>query len=218
MPTLIERRPDGEIIVVAGTSGSGKTLYAMRRAAPASRLLVWDSHLQWSACGAQAIPKLTDLARACGTREPAHLAYTGPADRAHFLMFCRIALCWIKLAPATIVIEEWGDVAPSGKAPGAWGELVRWVRKLGAILIAICQRPSETDKTTLRNAHRIVCHAVRGEADQKYMAKELGVPIEQVAAIDIGQLEHLERAPDHTITRGRTSKTPRNSRAKSRSL
>jgi hypothetical protein len=217
-PTIIERRPDGELVVVAGRGGSGKTLYTMRRVQSAARLLVWDAHLQYSSCGCTPIATIAELARACSTRESAQLAYIGPNDLEHFHKFCRIALCWLKLAIITTVVEELADVSEPGKARGAWGEFIRWNRKLGGRLYTITQHPAETDKTILRNCQRIICHALEGEDDEKYMAKRLRVEPEVIAGLDIGKLEHLERRADGTTVRGFTPKNLGNSRAKSRRL
>lgn len=215
-PTIIERRPDGELIVVAGCGGSGKTLYTMRRVQSAARLLVWDAHLQYSACGCTPIATIPELARACSTRESAQLAYIGPMELEHFYKFCRIALCWLKLAIITTVWEELANVSEPGKARGPWGEFVRWNRKLGGRAYAISQHPAETDKTILRNAQRIICHALDGEDDEKYMAKLLRVDPSVIAGLDIQKLEHLERRPDRTTVRGFTPKNLGNSRTKSR--
>jgi hypothetical protein len=202
MPTLIEQRPDGEIITVTGCSGSGKTIWAMRAVAPAARLLVWDSHLQWSSHGCRGLKTIAELARACSTREPAHLAYTGPLDA--FDAFCRVALCWVKLARATVVIEELAEVTTPGKAPPGWGELVRWIRKLGGSLVVLTQRPQESDKTSLNNSMRIVVHACSGRTDARYMAAVIGVDQAAIESLNYDRKEHIERRANRTTRRGFT--------------
>lgn len=202
METPQTRRPDGEIVVVTGSSGSGKTTWTMRAVARSARLLVWDSHLEWSSHGCTAIRTIPELVAACRTRDARQLAYVGPAKT--FGAFSRIALCWAKLAPCSVVVEELADVTSPGKAPPGWGELLRWARKLGCRVYAITQRPSESDKTVLGNAHRIVCHAMGRARDRAYMAAELGVDVSEVASLDRTKLEHIERLPDCTTRRGRT--------------
>lgn len=206
MPATLARRPDGELVVVVGAPGSGKTLYVMRAAARTARLLVWDSHLDWSAHGCTPLATIADLARACASVDPMQLAYTGPVARAEFERFSRVALAWLKLAPGGIVVEELADVSPPGKAPGAWGELIRWSRKLGGTLYAITQRPQESDKTVFGNAHRIICHAPGEEGDCLYMARRLGVDVARISALDRTRCEYLERLPDRTLRLGRTPK------------
>lgn len=204
MPAQIEQRPDGEIITVTGCSGSGKTIWSMRRAAPASRLLVADWHMQWQTHGCTPVKTIADLARTCSTREPGHYAYVGGLST--FEPFCRVALCWAKLARCCIVVEELADVTSPGKAPEAWGNLVRWIRKLGCTLIVVTQRPQESDKTSLNNSQRIICHACNGEDDARYMAKALGVPMAMVQSLNYPRCEHIERRPNRTTHRAFTRK------------
>jgi len=196
------KRPDGELILVAGASGSGKSLYTMRACARDARLIVWDSHLEWWQRGCTPIRTIAELARACSTRDPAQLAYVGPMDSRNFTGFCRVALCWLKLAPCTIAVEELADVSSPAKAPKAWGELQRWARKLGGKLYGITQRPAESDKTLAGNAQRIICHALNGELDERYMMRYLRVPIERLQALDYPRLEYLERLPDRSVRNG----------------
>lgn len=187
----------------------------MRAVARAARLIVWDSHLEWSGRGCTAIETIPELVAACRTREPAHLAYTGitapywPPGRSAgkvdpFDGFCRVALAWGKLAPCTVVVEELAEVTSPNKAPPGWGELIRWARKLGLSVYAITQRPAETDKTILGNAHRIVCHAMGRAEDEIYMARQLRVEQKDVASLKRTRLEHIERLPDYTTRRGFT--------------
>jgi hypothetical protein len=200
------RRTDGEIVLVTGSPGAGKTVYTMREAAPASRLIVWDAHLEWSEKGCAPCPDIPSLVAACRTREPGHVAFTGRVSPEHFEAFCRVALLWGRLAPCTVVVEELADVTNPGKAPHAWGDLLRWARKLSINVYAITQRPSESDKTIVGLAHRIVCHAMARHADQLYMARELGLEHRDVASLDRTRLEHIERLPDFKTRRGFTQR------------
>lgn len=178
----------------------------MRAVAPAARLIVWDAHLEWSAKGCAGVLCIPDLVRLCRTRAAAHLAFTGSVTAAHFDAFCKIALLWGRLAPCTVVVEELADVTNPGKAPPAWGDLLRWARKLGVNVYAITQRPSESDKTVVGLAHRIVCHAMARNADQLYMARELGLEHSDVARLDRTRLEHIERGPDFKTRRAFTQR------------
>lgn len=207
MALKVERRPDGELVVVTGGSGSGKTLFAMTRFGRAARLLVWDSHLEWCSHGAEAIASLGELAARCSGRDPWQLAYTGPATRATFPTFCRIALCAMKLEACTVVVEELAEVTHAGKAPDAWGELIRWTRKLGGRLVGLTQRPAESDKTLLGNAHLVACHGCTRAEDAAYMGKLMRVPQAVVDSLDRALLERLEWRPDGSVLR-KTTKRP----------
>lgn len=200
------RRTDGEIVLVTGSPGAGKTVYTMREVASASRLIVWDSHLEWSGKGCTGYADIPALVAACRTRAAAHVAFTGRVSQENFETFCRIALLWGRLAPCTVVAEELADVTNPGKAPHAWGDLLRWARKLGINVYAITQRPSESDKTIVGLAHRIVCHAMARHADQLYMARELGLEHRDVARLDRTKLEHIERGPDFSTRRAFTAR------------
>jgi len=198
------RRTDGQIVLVTGSPGAGKTVYTMRAVANAARLIVWDSHLEWSAKGCQAHADIAALVAVCRTRAAAHLAFTGRVTPQNFEAFCRIALLWGRLAPCTVVVEELADVTNPGKAPPAWGDLLRWARKLGINVYAITQRPSESDKTVVGLAHTIICHAMARHADQLYMAKELGLEHRAVASLDRTKLERIDRGPDFNTKRAVT--------------
>jgi len=209
MPSHTESRADGELVLITGGSGSGKTLHALQRYGRARRLLIWDSHLQWCGHGAESIASLATLAARCAACDRWQLAYTGPATRAAFPVFCRVALCAMKLEPCTVVVEELANVTHAGKAPDAWGELIRWTRKLGGRLVGITQRPAESDKTLLAAAHRVVCHAMGRADDSAYMARELRLPVARVDALDRNELEYLERRPDGELVPGRTRRPGR---------
>ncbi|MGH8224413.1 MAG: hypothetical protein ACREQZ_15710 [Woeseiaceae bacterium] len=202
-----ESRPDGELVVVTGSAGSGKTLFSMTRYGRAARLLVWDSHFEWSAHGAAPVGSLGALAARCTSADPWQLAYTGPANRKTFPVFCRVALCAMKLEPCTVVVEELAEVTHAGKAPDDWGELIRWTRKLGGRLVGITQRPAESDKTLIGNAHLIACHAMSRADDAEYMAKLLRTPVAVVDSLDRVLLERLEWRPDGSVIR-KTTRRP----------
>ncbi|MGH9483760.1 MAG: hypothetical protein ACRD1F_01780 [Terriglobales bacterium] len=188
---------DGRAVLVAGTTGSGKTVWTMQQTSGARRLLVWDSLGEWTRRGrVAAAPTLAVLGAEVSryVREPQRvwaLGYTGPASRAHFAIFCRLAWVWLRVRSGTLVIEELADVTSPGKAPDSWGEICRKGRHYAAQLYAITQRPAESDKTIVGNAASIHTGLMAFPRDRAYMAQCLDVPVAEIAMLK--PLEWIER-------------------------
>lgn len=188
----VERRADGELTAVIGASRTGKTSYTLTRTAGVQPLLVWDPDGQWTAMRQAREVTRAELIHLTRTLGPAgRLCYVAPPIAAEFDFFCRIAWSWARLAPSTIVVEELADVTNPGKAPAGWGVLIRRGLKYGTNIIATTQSPAESDKTVIRNALRVACFLLEQDTDQLYVARRIGVPLEQVAGLK--RLEYLER-------------------------
>lgn len=165
------------------------------------RLLVWDGAGDWHAHSCELIRSPQELVERAKHARLERLAYVPPKiTPAHFELFCNIAWVWIRMARGALVVEELADVTHPGKAPVAWGEIIRKGLRYGPVIYAITQRPSESDKTALGNASRVHCHRMQRAADCAYMAAELRVP-----ALEVGQLrpfEWIERDAWGHVTRG----------------
>lgn len=171
-------------MLIAGATGSGKTLYAAGLARQARRLLVWDPEGQWPAlAGARPALEARALLELARDRRVTRIAYRGAPTAADFDWFCRVAFAWAQAAPGLLVVEELADVTSSAKAPPAWGVLVRRGRKYGLDLAAITQRPAESDKTILGNAAALVCFRMSRALDRAYMARELDIDKARIAAL-----------------------------------
>lgn len=190
------RRPDGRGFLVAGASGSGKSAWTIQQCGAAPRLLVWDTMGEWSerlrlkrAGSIADLHRLivADLPRGAGFR----VGYTGPITREHFEAFCRLAWVWLRAHVGVLVIEELSDVTTPGKAPAAWGEIVRKGRHVGATVYALTQNPAESDKTIANNAAVLHCGMLAFHRAREYMAHFLDVPLQDVAGLQ--QLEWIER-------------------------
>lgn len=196
------RRPNGELVVVTGASRSGKTTWVVHELRNAPRLLVWDGAGDWRTHRCELIRSPLELRER--VRPPPRLerlAYVPPSiTPAEFETFCRIAWVWIRAARGVLVIEELADVTHSGKAPVAWGEIIRKGLRYGTSIYAITQRPSESDKTALGNASRVHCHRVMFPRDRRYIAELLGVDELEVAALR--PFEWIERDAEGRIERG----------------
>jgi hypothetical protein len=186
----LEHRLEGRLFVVAGASRSGKTLWTAQQVARERRVLVWDLQGEWSMryrCAR--VSSLAELAARVDDR--ARLAFHRPGMVGDFETFCRLAFCWLRLAPGALVIEETASMTHAGKAPPAWGDVVRMSLRYGVHLYALTQRPAESDKTAFGNAS--VIHAGRATTprDRATLAEYLDVPVATVAALR--PLEWIER-------------------------
>jgi hypothetical protein len=203
----LERRREGRLTVVAGASRSGKSLWTAQQVARARRLLVWDLLGEWSArYRCVRVSSLDELV--ARIEEPARLAFYAPPMVPQFDAFCRLAWCWLRLAPGALVIEETAAVTSPAKAPPAWGDVVRMSLRYGVDLYALTQRPAESDKTAFGNAS--VIHAGRAVTprDRATLAEYLDVPVTTVAALR--PLEWIERDYVTGVTRkGRVKTTAR---------
>lgn len=203
LTVALERRPDGRLVVVCGASRSGKTIWTRRQTERAPRLLVWDSVGEWSDVGnCERITDLRELARRCAPpARSERLAFVGPITPAMFDAFCRLAWVWVRVAPGVLVIEELADVTSPGKAPPAWGEIVRKGLRYGPHIYALTQRPAESDKTVIGNASVIHCHRMARSMDRGYMARELDISQDQLDALK--PLDFIERDATGRISSGR---------------
>jgi len=196
------RRPDGRIVYVCGSTGSGKSEYVRRQLAGARRVLVWDiddeyGHLPGFVRVADPADLVARLRRLTG---PGRLAFVAD-DLRRFDWFSRVAFAWGQLAPCVAVAEEIADVTHPGKAPPGWGVLVRRGRKYGIVTYAVTQRPAEADKTALGNAAVIHVGWLADAADRATVARKLGVPVARLDAL--APLDWLERDAAGRVTAGR---------------
>jgi hypothetical protein len=181
---------DGRLIVLAGKSRSGKTAYAARAVKRDPRVLAWDPHDQWGRLpGWQRFTSISEFNQATLTRGRARLAYVVGADdiKLRFEQFCATALQFGEVfGRCSVIGEELADVSSAGKAPGAWGALVRGALKRSMDLYPISQRWAEADKTALNNASEVVCFSMM-PMDVKYMAARTGIPVDDLASL--GKIE-----------------------------
>jgi DNA helicase HerA-like ATPase len=180
---------DGRVTLVAGSTGSGKTLWVREQAASAPRLLVWDALGEWNRelrIKSVSLRELSGLIRdelRDGAGGKFRASFTGPITRENFCAFCGLAWVWLRIVPGVLVVEELADVTSPGKAPAAWGDIVRKGRHFGADIFAITQRPAESDKTALGNAAAVHCGLLAFPSDRRYLANVLDVTEPQLAAL-----------------------------------
>jgi len=188
----------GLLALVSGQSRSGKSFWTAQRVAREPRLLVWDSMREFSLdyrCREVRTP--AELHRVALSSAPARIGYAVPVSAGSFDTFCRLAWVWLRVNAraghsVAIVVEEMADVTTPGKAPPAWGEIVRKGLRFGPRIYALTQRPAESDKTVVGNANLLHCHAMARADDARYMARELRVDPARVDALRLDRFEWLE--------------------------
>lgn len=101
-----------------------------------------------------------------------------------FDYFCRVAHAAASgAARVCVVVEELADVTSPAKAPDSWGIIVRRGRARGMTVVAVTQRPQESDKTILGNRTHLWCGALPSDRDAEYMGRQLGVPREKIMSM-----------------------------------
>lgn len=172
---LNQKRPDGIIFYVVGSTGSGKTTWVRQRVADDRAILVWDGKAEWGPkWGCKVVTSARDLAAlVVPSAAPARISYRVPVTRENFATFCSLAWVWCRSRVGSLVAEELADVTTASKAPVGWGEIVRKSRAYGTHVYALTQRPQEVDKTVQGNASIYHCGRMSDALDAKYIARRL---------------------------------------------
>lgn len=188
---------EGTRYMICGSSGSGKTAYVLQLIQGVSRLLAWDPEGEFASK-----PDITQvgykgLVHVATAGTPGRFAFVPPKGSADFEFWARAAWCYAQTpGQKTIIADETSDVTHSGKASGAWGQIIRRGRKHGADVIGITQSPAESDKTLLKNANIIHICSLWELLDQKYMSERTGIPIDEIKSLqadkETGVFEYLQ--------------------------
>ncbi len=210
---------DGKLTFSSGSSRSGKSIKIMKEVAKNPRVLVFDEKDEWARPWdkkkeaydrtklkrgwkvAATKAELMELIKASGDRWK--IAYVPKGNlHSNFDFWCRLAYSYGKKKPITIIAEELADVTTPAKAPDAWGNICRKILGFGCDVYAISQRPSESDKTAMGNASIVRTGRLRFLGDQEKMAKQIGVPLEEVKALK--PMEFIQCNEMNEISRGIT--------------
>lgn len=188
---------DGTLHVVTGASRSGKTSWIAKRVQRARRLFVWDTVGEWAEkFHCEPVWSFDVLADAVKPRaRPRRIAWQpmGGILDVQFEGFCQLTYIAMRAHPGevTLIIEELADVTHPGKAPPAWGVIVRRGLRYGPQLYGVTQRPTESDKTIMGNASIFHCHSMARADDARYMAKEMRIDQARIDALK--PLQYIER-------------------------
>lgn len=189
---------DGELTVVAGKSRSGKTFLTAKAVRAEPRLLVWDSMAEWAdKFHCLVVPDARGLHAIATGAMDGRYSCAWPVTPVNFDRFCRLAWVWLRACAAdnrsvALVVEELADVSPPGKAPPAWGEIVRKGLRFGPRIHALTQRPAESDKTVIGNATVIRCHAMKRVNDRRAMAQDMGIDQSLIDRLDFTKRQWVE--------------------------
>ena len=185
--------------LVAGASRSGKTFLTAERIKKDRNVLIWDSMGEFAAMpGYSGTTSPVALAEHMDKGATGKFCMVAPVTAANFDVFCRAAWRWILVHAShgrvvTIVVEELADVTPPGKAPEAWGMIVRRSLRFFTHVYALTQRPAESDKTVMGNATILRCHAMARADDRKTMARELDTDQGRIDTLDFSRYQYIER-------------------------
>ncbi len=204
MSVIIEERLDGKLIAVGGASRHGKTHWVKQQIKKAKRLLVFDIRGEYMDENMDVVARsIRDLAAVLSAsgKNKQRITFWGNVE--DFSAWCELAYAWAQLFPCVIVAEETSDVTSPGKAPAAYGELMRKIMYYGGHLYGITQRPQESDKTIWGNATLKHCHGFVTPSDCEYIARLFGCETSVVS--ELQKYDFIEQAIGEKIIE--TSKT-----------
>lgn len=202
MPEL--QTVDGRLIIISGASRCGKTTYVAQQVKAAKRVLAYDPEDQWCRLpGWKRITTRAELLKLVERPGSFKAGFVAGGDlKAEFDFWCAAVMYAGRyLNPITAIAEELSDVTSQGKAPGAWGILLRRGLKRGITIYAISQRWAEADKTAVGNASEFVVFRCTGD-DGRYMAQKTGIDIGEINLLV--RLQWIKKDTDtQKITRGK---------------
>lgn len=202
------RRPNNllkaHIVLVCGGSGSGKSWWTKTQTAHEARALVFDYKDEYGKPGPggyHRVTRLTDLKSALIKvgAGPGRYAFVGNA--AEFESFCWLAYHW---GNCVVIAEELSAYTSQSKAPPGWHACITRGRGFGMKVYGVSQRPMESDKTIIGNATLIHCGKLKRAGDREYMAKEMDLPVSELARLK--PLEWVEVSDEGDVRRGRMGK------------
>jgi hypothetical protein len=189
---------DGRLIVIGGSSRSGKTAWTKKAVARTRRIAAWDPEDQWAQLpGWKKVTTRKALAEALTKKGPVKVAFVAGGklqEEFNFWAEC-VMYAGRYVEPLSCIAEELADVTTPGKAPEKWGILVRRGLKRGITIYAISQRWAEADKTAVGNASEFILFRQSSGDDIAYLAKKTRVTYE-----DLDGLEPLEYVQKCAIT------------------
>lgn len=202
---MIDVTRAARIVFACGRPGSGKSHFvkACLSADRPQRLIIFDPDGEYGAL-AHTVTSAQDFARiAQANRYAVAFVPSMLPDIAQeqFEYVCKVAFEIAAAGrPVTLAADELQQVTTPSKAPPWWAACVRRGRKYGMTVYGAAQRPAEIDKTIYSNATTIRTGGLLFADDQQVIARALGVPAADVAALSGHQW--IMRDDSGTISRG----------------
>lgn len=191
-------REDGTMILIAGVSRSGKSVFLKRAIEKRKRAIAWDPKAEYqSQLGFDAYHdrhSFLEALKAAGDGD-ACIAYTSNSAK-DWDFFCDCAFNFNRAAPAALICEELGVVTSSGKAAGHWNRLINQSLAYGPLLIGTIQRGQEVDKTIMNNCSFMHIARHNTDDDAIYIAHKLGIDLKLVPR---NKLEFLQWSSDKGV-------------------
>jgi len=186
---------DGTLKYYVGASRSGKGLAVKNDLVKGNydAVLVWDAKPEYhkSGTGSQVWSRgypqsLSRQGLISAVKRLDSCAFFG--RKTDFDYFCHAAFVFAEIAKirnkkACIVFEELASVVSAGKAPEAFGDLVRMGLCTGCDIKIVSQRVAESDKTSISNAGIVHICRTQNPDDARYLSRMTGVPKEDIAGL-----------------------------------
>lgn len=182
---------------IIGATGSGKTTKFRKRfnkipKASRGRVLCWspkevkDKYAEFfpGATVCLTIAEVLAVVSKAGPRGRFAVVFvptlSRKADEAQFNVFCQIAL---KLENLVFVVDELHTVTTPTWAVDGWVKLNFMGRAFGVWVFGMSQRPASVDKAFLGSLSFVSCARLSYDDDRKTMARTVGVPVAELAAL-----------------------------------
>lgn len=195
----VDTSREAKIIVVCGSSGSGKSAWTKQQIKGVKRLAVWDIDDEY-----EAVPNIKTHYSVASFAKGLASSKTGlhrlVGKFSEFDLFCKAVFAW---GECVCIVEELAGVTTPAKAPEGWHTLVSRGRKRGIHIYAITQRPAESDKTVMGNASTFHVGRMNRNADRQYMAKEMDINVSEIA--ELQPLEFIEKYADGKKSTGKVT-------------
>lgn len=187
-----------EIIVVSGSSGSGKTSWLKQRIKAKKRVIVWDAKAEYSAADKfVTVTTQRDLLKLLKDHKTGGLRVSYQPRMVNVKAFDWWAMAVYAWGGCVAIAEETADVTTPSKAPDGWGQLIRKGRGFGIAVYGVTQRPAESDKTIIGNATLIHCGRLSRSQDRVYMAKELNLQPDDLMMDDLEYIDFIPAKVSH---------------------